>query len=264
MGLARPCAVLSSKVDGPVVGRGGGPVMLPPDVPLLWSSEEPEYLIATLDLAALPEDATGLSLPPDGHLLLFAVVDLGEADGLCGHVVYVPAGTVVEARELDYSDSDSSLYAFSTSEDLLAELRDLGELRLKYDVSLPDHDFFPDDVIVDRAEHPHANELREAWREVERDDEESSGWPPLRIGGYASEQDGWGDPVTQSTQTLAHLDELGIEGGPVFEERPRPDDWVLLAQWDGIPMGSMYWSITKQDMAARRFDRPLVKLWANP
>jgi hypothetical protein len=86
----------------------------------------------------------------------------------------------------------------------------------------------------------------------------------LARGGYASEVDGWGDPVARSTMALAYLAELGVDDGPVFEDRPRPEDWVLLAQWDGIPSGSVYWAITKQDLAARRFDRPVVTMWVNP
>ena len=83
--------------DGPVVGRFGGPAPLPagfPDLP------KRTCLIASLDLAALPADATTLPLPRDGALLLLA---RSHDDGLDagGEAVYVPAGTPVEERPLD-------------------------------------------------------------------------------------------------------------------------------------------------------------------
>ncbi|WP_223190643.1 DUF1963 domain-containing protein [Nonomuraea terrae] len=59
-------------MDGPVVGHFGGPLMLPADV---TDPRRGQHLIASIDLAALPEDATGLPLPPDGRLLLFAHPD---------------------------------------------------------------------------------------------------------------------------------------------------------------------------------------------
>ncbi|MGH1551513.1 hypothetical protein ACRAWF_02865 [Streptomyces sp. L7] len=47
---ARPCATLVTRGDGPVVGRFGGPLLLPADAPDPWFP-----LPATLDCAALPE-----------------------------------------------------------------------------------------------------------------------------------------------------------------------------------------------------------------
>ncbi|WP_190086509.1 hypothetical protein [Streptomyces longisporoflavus] len=63
---ARPCATLASTVEGPVVGHFGGPNLLPADAPPLPAGLN---LIAMLDLAALPEDATTLLLPREGRLL---------------------------------------------------------------------------------------------------------------------------------------------------------------------------------------------------
>ena len=64
MELVRPSALLTLDGDGPVVGRFGGPIMLPADV------ETQKYpLVATIDCAALPREATDLPLPSDGRLL---------------------------------------------------------------------------------------------------------------------------------------------------------------------------------------------------
>src|SRR5690349_20802050 len=87
---ARPCATLTRHGDGPVVGTLGGPLLLPADAPDPWYP-----LVAAIDLAALPADATDLPLPPDGQLLLFAYPDT-ETDG---EAVYIPAGTAVEERK---------------------------------------------------------------------------------------------------------------------------------------------------------------------
>ncbi|WP_143086664.1 DUF1963 domain-containing protein [Lentzea flaviverrucosa] len=66
MELVRPSALLTPDGDGPVVGRFGGPVPLPADV------ETQQYpLVATIDCAALPREATDLPLPSDGRLLFF-------------------------------------------------------------------------------------------------------------------------------------------------------------------------------------------------
>jgi hypothetical protein len=54
--LVRPCALLTQDGDGPVVGRFGGPVMLPTD------AGDPRFpLLAAIDCAALPTDVTDLS-----------------------------------------------------------------------------------------------------------------------------------------------------------------------------------------------------------
>ncbi|MFF4402926.1 hypothetical protein [Streptomyces sp. NPDC001480] len=63
LAAARSCATLARDGDGPVVGRFGGPLLLPADVP---DSALP--FVASIDLGVLPADATDLPLPPDGHL----------------------------------------------------------------------------------------------------------------------------------------------------------------------------------------------------
>lgn len=252
--LARRCAVLSPHGHGPVVGRLGGPVMLPPGVPVPstgWKEPEPYHLIASLDLAALPGDATSLPLPADGHLLLFALPDLDAVEGQ-GAAVYIPAGTIVEERHLDYRDP---AYSSQTAPGPASELRDLGDLRLSYDVSLPAYEIFNDDAVIDLAAHPRARELCQAWMEVLADDLGPSGPRPLQIDGYAWDHEGWGDPVQSSPYLIAAT-------GRAPGWWSRPGDWVLLAQWEGLATASVYWTMTWQDIAARRFDRALVTMYA--
>ncbi|NUT46248.1 MAG: DUF1963 domain-containing protein [Saccharothrix sp.] len=229
---ALPGAMMSPKADGPVVGRLGSPLMLPPD-----RDRVDGQLIATIDLAAIPEGATDLPLPPDGHLLLFADAEL--EDVLTGGAVHVPAGTPVEERP---QDLDYQPYEHDTPEDLDADLRDHGELRLARDVSLVLHQEFHEGEV--------GSAVNAAWDEAVAGIR-SLAHVPLQIGGNASDHEGWGDPVLGSASAL---DE---------EVDPR-EDWVLLAQWEGLPMATVYWTIPRQDLADRRFDRVVVQMYANP
>ncbi|WP_207211729.1 hypothetical protein [Promicromonospora panici] len=234
LSTARPCVVLSPDGDGPVVGRLGGPVLLPPDAP-----DPEDHLILTLDLAAFPQGVSSLPLPSDGHLLLLATPELERV--LDGGVVYVPAGVAVEERkvELDYEP-----YAYDSPEDLDAELRGQPELRLERAVSLDAHHPYVGLALG----RPGGLERNDAWAGAINDT-----WPtfvPWQIGGTARDHEGWGDPVLGSAAEL----DWAVE----------PADWVLLAQWEGFPMATVYWTIPRQDLAALRFDRVLVQMYANP
>ncbi|WP_396454752.1 hypothetical protein, partial [Actinomadura sp.] len=66
------------------------------------------------------------------------------------------------------------------------ELR--GKLRLKPCVSLPNHEIADDEVTVDTAEHPRAEELREVWEEIWGEERRVSKWSQLQIGGRRAER----------------------------------------------------------------------------
>lgn len=95
---ARPSGTLVTSGNGPVVGRYGGPLMLPGNAPDPWYP-----LLATLDCAALPEEVTGLPLPLDGRLLLFAFPEMTCYGDSTGEVMYIPTGTPVEERKTKYA-----------------------------------------------------------------------------------------------------------------------------------------------------------------
>ncbi|MGW1139623.1 DUF1963 domain-containing protein [Streptomyces zhihengii] len=232
LATARPCATLSPKADGPLVGRLGGPLMLPPGAP------DPEqlgwlHLAATLDLAALPADATDLPLPADGTLVLLTNTDALDS---IGEAIRIPPGTPVEEREVIREDADW----FTAGLDALIH----GELRLRRDVSFPGHD-----SIIDTEAHPHHKALREAWWSVESEDPHR-GWSLLQIGGYAWDEYGEIDPVTQG--------EYGHD----------PEDPVLLAQWspgvDNLEGAEICWSGDRGDLAAGRFDRVVTAMFFAP
>ncbi|WP_159106795.1 hypothetical protein [Streptomyces rishiriensis] len=116
MATARPCSMLTQDGGGdedrgggggrPVVGRFGGPLLLPPDTP------DPAHpFVASIDLAALPADATDLPLPPAGHLLLFAFPETADYDETLGSVIHVPVGTAVTERDRNaWNSSDNEDY----------------------------------------------------------------------------------------------------------------------------------------------------------
>jgi hypothetical protein len=235
---ARPCATLASTVDGPVVGHFGGPHLLPADAPRLPAGLNP---IAMLDLAALPDDATTLVLPPDGRLLFFARLHPDDLDA-SGRVMYVPAGTPLEEHPGD-------------------DGYDRAELRLRYDLSLPDNE-----VLIDPVAHPHAKELRQAWSDVLYEDGHHRHETHLQIDGYSRDSYGEDDPITASAAMAAGRAGKPEGGRASPWARPRPDDWALLAQWYGGVLdlgglrigGDVFWTIARKDVEARRFDRATV------
>ncbi|MFF7553796.1 DUF1963 domain-containing protein [Streptomyces olivaceus] len=243
---ARPCATLSTGTRGPVVGRLGGPALLPADAPVLPPRT---YLIASLDLGALPEDATTMHLPRDGSLLLFArSYEYGLEAG--GEAVYVPAGTPVEERRLD-----SGYAADDPWSGLESRLAEAGELRLSHDLSLPDNE-----VLFDPAEHPHAGNLRAAWADVAYEDRPLRGKGHLQLDGYSWDPYGEADVLTGAAEIAARqAGEPPTTPADPWEE-PRPEHFALLAQWYGEAHvdGQVYWTAARADLSAHRIDRTSV------
>ncbi|WP_448315883.1 DUF1963 domain-containing protein [Streptomyces sp. CO7] len=252
--IARPCALLDTRGEGPVVGRLGGPLLLPVDAPDPWCK-----LAATVDLAAVPAGVTNLDLPADGHLLLFADPDpdsIGERN--LGGAFHVPAGTRVEERHLDL-DPEWRNYPYETD---FPE----GLLHLRSGVSLPYHSSVraPGDPFgwEHLPGHPRADELVEVWTETPGDDIHLG----LQLGGYAEDEDQWEDPSVAAGREAARAEARGEL--PPSAAEVRPGDWVCLAQWvhglDGLEMALYSWSIARQDLAAGRFDRVYATMTWNP
>ncbi|MDH6213613.1 DUF1963 domain-containing protein [Streptomyces pseudovenezuelae] len=255
--LARPCATLSKDGDGPMVGRFGGPLLLPADAP------DPYFpFVASIDLAALPADATDLSLPADGHLLLFAFPE-GEGDlANMGEVVYVAAGTAVTER-----DKNAGPWSEVDEYQELIERFPQEELRATTNVSLPYHGAVETPEVrysQPLPGHPHSKELARLWDDV-LDDIVGKG--PLQIGGYASEEAVYLDPVAAVVHGAVTAAQDGRWGGG---EAVSADvgDWVLLADWDpgidGIEGATVHWAMQREDLAAHRFDRTYTTVFWNP
>ncbi|MGW9411863.1 DUF1963 domain-containing protein [Streptomyces diastaticus] len=252
--LARPCALLDTRGEGPVVGRLGGPLMLPVDVPDPWCE-----LAATVDLAALPAGATDLDLPADGNLLLFADPDpdgIGEEN--LGTALHITAGTPVEERRPDLNPGWRNV----SDETNFPE----GPLHLRAAVSLPFHTslYDPRSPFDCRTlpEHPRARELRDAWTALPHGGIHTG----IQLGGYAADENDVEDPSVAAGREAARREKRG-ERSPA-EPGVRPEDWVCLAQWEhslrGLEAAFYSWSISRQDLAARRFDRVYATMTWNP
>ncbi|MER6014425.1 DUF1963 domain-containing protein [Streptomyces bluensis] len=270
--MARPAGTLTAHGTGPFVGRFGGPLMLPADVP------DPAYpLLATLDCAALPEKSTGVPLPVDGRLLLFGYPEMAYFSGndSAGSVLYVPAGMPVEKRASKFFPDlgDQEEDEDEVDEEILdlCEQYPQDELRLSADVSLPHHFMGPSpEPGQETAEfpgHPRAGDLARAWSDTCGDIIVDGA---LRIGGYASHECTETDPIAAAAEEAILLRQQAVRSGEVFdsEELPAPENWVLLAQWDvdvqGREGATLHWVIPYQDIVERRFDRVHVSFFWNP
>ncbi|GGP86880.1 DUF1963 domain-containing protein [Saccharothrix coeruleofusca] len=241
LAAARPSATLARQGDGPVVGHFGGPLLLPADTPDLIHP-----FVATIDLAALPADATDLDLPADGHLLLFASPWDSDSAESAGAAVYVPAGTAVQERDKyrwRWSDDEESRELF--------ERFPQGPLRATPTVSLPE------DLGYSISER-----LLKLWGE---NWEGTASWGMLQLGGYGTEAAIGGNPVSDVVFFAQKAMEDGHWEGPISTE---VSDWVLLADWHldvtGLEGATMHWAIQRDDLAARRFDRTFASLYWNP
>ena len=255
LATARPCATLVRNGNGPVVGRLGGPLLLPADTP------DPIHpFIASIDLAALPTGVTDLPLPADGQLLLFAYPDEDmddDSDNL-GSVVHVPAGATVVEREkrtgLEYDPYRE------TTRHVPA-----GPLMAVADMSLPYHHLatFPDEPTIRHLPgHPRAQELVAAWDASRRD---VTIWGSLQLGGYSNQVAVDIDPVASAVPAALREVEMGRCDWPVSSD---VEDWVLLADWHlditGLEGASVHWSIQREDLARQHFDRAITTMYWNP
>ncbi|WP_146073708.1 DUF1963 domain-containing protein [Amycolatopsis sp. CA-126428] len=229
--LVRPFASMTADGDGPVLGRFGGPIMLPADASEPWCP-----LIAIIDCAALPKEATDLSLPPDGKLLLFGYPD----HEVGGSAAYVPAGTAVEERH------PASRIGDEADEETLEILREypLGDIHLSLGVCLPSDGLVP--------------VLAEMWKDLWE-------YPTLMLGGHGRSHDF--DPVRDAAAEASFLasEELGLPHDPDAVPSGM-EDWVLLAQCCiyRAPGADIFWMIRPGDLAERCFDQVRVLVDYNP
>ncbi|MER5476821.1 DUF1963 domain-containing protein [Streptomyces sp. NPDC002734] len=257
--LARPCVNLTPAKEGPepVVGRFGGPLLLPVGVPT------PKYpFVASIDLAALPADATDLPLPPDGHLLFFSWPEPDHRHS-AGQVVYVPAGATVDERDKQESwnsgDVDDHRRMFASYPQ--------GPLRASFHPSLPYHTHVTLPGGQDIAHvpgHSRAEELVEVWDKTWNDIVPEG---TLQIGGYSNEEVVHLNPVEDAVWAAVRAVESGGWDGPASAD---PADWVLLADWFagedvvGWEGSTVHWVIQREDLTARRLDRAFANVSWNP
>ncbi|MET1071986.1 MAG: hypothetical protein ABWY11_05010, partial [Umezawaea sp.] len=176
-----------------------------------------------------------------------------------GSVLHVPAGTAVVERDKDsWSWNDIEDY-----QEMVGRFPE-GPLLLTEDVSLPYHwlvDLPAEPWAAALPGHPRSEELVEVWD----DSRDGSIWGTLQLGGYANEEVVETDPVARAVREALRAVTSGRIDWPVSGDVA---DWVLLVDWhldvDGWEGASFHWSIQREDLAARRFDRTITTVFWNP
>ncbi|MFE7670947.1 DUF1963 domain-containing protein [Streptomyces albidoflavus] len=257
IGLVRPCEVLSTREDGPVAARLGGPALLPAGDP-----HPPFPFVASVDLAALPESPAGLPLPRDGHLLLFAWPrDRGNGTSH-GAAVHVPADAVTAAHGPYAWDP-----ACGPEEREIVDAFPRGALRVRTEPSLPYHFLvdLPSGDLEPLPGFPHSEELAEEWESACRYLDLRG---PLHLGGYADQEAIAVDPMEELVSGAVREASRGRWGGGRAVPE-RVEEWALLASWSPdlgrVEAGSsVHWAIPYEDLAAGRFDRTFTDVYWNP
>ena len=244
MSRLRPFTVLFPGGDGPEAGRWGGNPWLPADVP-----HPPFTLVATIDCAALPAEATDLPLPSDGHLLLFADENADECCRFEGTVLYLPAGKALAERP--YSDDD---------EDISWPVESMRQTVVSLHLPTAADD-------GDTPEHPRGKDLAAAWEAtLEYALEERA----VQLGGLPAVLNH--HPIESAIEAAGPVGNVCCGGKrlpglheDIRRDPPKDEDWVVLATADATPdmVNGQYsdlitWVIPRQDLADLRFDRVYV------
>ncbi|MFF4170743.1 DUF1963 domain-containing protein [Streptomyces sp. NPDC001744] len=233
---ALPAVYVAEGGEGPLVARIGGDPLLPHGVP-----KPSDPFVASVDLAVLPPDATGLPLPADGHLLLFSGVDVHSVGGrVSDAVLYVPAGTPTAPDPLAHTRREPYRPR------ALRTVWHQPSARMPESFALDRWGDFPEDEQFELAD-----ELGDAWA---RGGGHRPPWS-LQIGGH---------PVSPQNDPVHYARGPG-ETGPAGQDGAAPGegfgDWTLLATWrcgddvTELDSGVAHWVIRRRDLAARRFDR---------
>ncbi|MFI6448175.1 YwqG family protein [Kitasatospora sp. NPDC050543] len=238
-------------------GQLGGLPELPPGVPWpQWPGHGPLTFIASVDCAALPHGELDLELPTGGTLLFFyfdgqldggqALVIYSDQESQAGaRVLYVPAGVETVERPLPDGLTAYPRLPLTAQPEATAPEYDEPALAAAFGTEGQD----PEHML----DHPVCGEDFTAAVHAARPG------PRHRIGGFPH-------PVQGSVQYEAARAALGP--GTQWDDprvRAMADRLVLLAQIDSDyrarmmwgDMGVLYWLISPEDLAARRFDKAL-------
>ncbi len=169
-------------------------------------------------------------------------------------MVHVPAGATVVERDKH----------FSSGHDVDVDDLPQGPLVALSDVSLPYHGMvgLPEEPWRPLPGHPRSQELVDVWNATCR---EIDFWGSLQIGGYSNQEAVGTDPVADAMSEALEAAEAGRLEWPVSGD---VSDWVLLADWhleiQGVEGATVHWSIQREDLVARRFDRTITTMYWNP
>jgi uncharacterized protein YwqG len=258
--LLRPCVRLRRAAAGEQSAAvlGGNP-----DLPSgfdwpEWPGRGPLSFVAQVRCAALPGDRLAEPLPPDGTLLFFtfdtrtkddAFVSVDDPESRAGaRVVYIPQHT-----PLLPTDPPAPVQAFPRV-DLTAEVEESAP-----DLWLPRSRHA---LLGDGRPWPHARETPAELKPFLRAFGRLRGRAGHQIGGHAIPVQG---PVEYE---IANAALGGTRAWGDHDLDREAERWVLLAHFDSDgeakmawgEEGALYWLISREDLAARRFERARLTL----
>ncbi|GHH42410.1 YwqG family protein [Lentzea cavernae] len=259
--LFRPAVRFRTADTGVRVGQLGGDPSLPTDMEWPACEAGPLNHIATVDCAALPRQSLDVPLPSAGSLLFFYLDGSYSPDGSPdplgqgarrgqpegARVIFIPAGAAVRGRPTPaglrrYSSADLTAEPVVTGPSREHVL--LHEVRLESGLSLAE--------AAEEVEVGEGAEGEDVFTEVVY--LAGGEGPRHQVGGYS-------DPIQGAAES--EIASLVLDGGfqnPRFAAEAA--EWVLLAQFGSDParemlwgdVGSLYWLIRRDDLAAGRFD----------
>lgn len=258
VGLLRPAFHLRALEPGETrVGYLGGDPKMPADLEWpTWEDHGPLYFVAALDCAEVPTEHLDIPLPDSGTLLFFYFDGLGESP-----VAYNDPDSVINGTRVIHirADADTTVRTRPDGAAPFPSLDLAGELI----ATVPDNENAaliaaygdPDDPVAYTdypTVDPNGTDFWEALTAFRRDHS-----PHHRIGGYALPVQGQVEP--EGAQVLH-------PGSDEEAEAARKDlatRLVLLAQIDSDARtqmgwgdaGRLYWLISRDDLAARRFEK---------
>jgi len=258
IGLLRPGFHLRALTPGePPVGYLGGDPLLPADVEWpTWEGHGPLGFVAAFDCSRVPPNELDIPLPESGTLLFFYFDGLGDSS-----VAYTDPDSVFNGTRVLYIPADAELAPRNAPEGTSPFPRlDLGGELI---ATAPDNENAaliaaygdPNDPVA-YCEYPTTDADGDGfWDSLTSFRRDNS--PHHRIGGYALPVQGAVEPEG------AEAFHPGKEEQAQAARKELAADLVLLAQIDSdsrsgmawADAGRLYWMISREDLAARRFDR---------
>lgn len=257
-GLLRPGFQLRAlESEGSVAAYLGGDPLLPKDVEWpVWEGHGPLHFVAAVDCGQVPAQELDIPLPTSGQLLFFYFDGLGDSS-----VSVTDPDSVINGTRVIYVPEDAEIAPRTAPEGAAPYPRLL--LTGEVIATAPDNENAaliaafgdpsdPSEYCDYPTTDPNGTDFWEALTAIRRDHQ-----PHHQIGGYALPVQG---AVEREGAQVVHPgeDEAAIDARKQLASR-----LVLLAQvdsdsrsgmnWDDA--GRLYWLITRDDLAAGRFDK---------
>ncbi len=257
-GLLRPAFHLRAlDSDEPVAAYLGGDPLLPKDAEWpVWEGHGPLRFVAAVDCGQVPTQELDIPLPTSGELLFFYFDGLGDSSVAYTspesvihgtRVIYVPADAEIEPRPAP--EGATPFPRLLLTGEVIATAPDNENPALIAAYGNPED---PVEYCDYPATDPNGTGFWEAMSAFRREHQ-----PHHRIGGYALPVQGAVEP--EGAQVIYP----GKEDAAVGARKQFAAELVLLAQIDSDARsgmgwgdaGRLYWMISRDDLAAGRFDK---------